>query len=144
MGANVSGFHLEDLSLGQSAEIVHQVTDQDLRAFAAVSGDDNPVHLDEAFAATTPFGGRVAHGMLGGAYISAVLGTRLPGPGAIYLSQTLKFRRPIRIGDEVTTRVTIEAIDLRRGFVTLRAACLVSGKVAVDGEAVVQVRRREG
>lgn len=136
------GFYLEDLSLGQAAEIVHVVTDADLHAFAAVSGDDNPVHLDEAFAATTAFGGRVAHGMLGGAYISAVLGTKLPGPGAIYLSQSLKFRRPIRIGDEVTTRVTIGAIDARRGFVTLHASCLVGGKVAVDGEAVVQVKRR--
>jgi 3-hydroxybutyryl-CoA dehydratase len=138
----VAGFYLEDLEVGQSAETVHVVADADLRAFAAVSGDDNPVHLDEAFAATTAFGGRVAHGMLGGAYVSAVLGTKLPGPGAIYLSQSLKFRRPIHIGDEVTTRVTITAVDARRGFVTLATECLVAGKVAVQGEAVVQAPRR--
>src|SRR4051812_17842474 len=101
------GFYFDELSLGQSAEKTHVVGEQDLVAFAAVSGDTNPVHLDETYAAGTPFGGRIAHGMLSAAYISAVLGTKLPGPGAIYLSQQMRFRRPVRIGDEVTARVTI-------------------------------------
>src|ERR1700683_987537 len=103
---HLEGRYLEDLAIGQSAERKRVATAADIEAFAVVTGDDNPVHLDEAYAAKTSFGGRIAHGMLSAGYISAVLGTQLPGPGAIYVSQTLNFRRPVRIGDEVTARVT--------------------------------------
>lgn len=140
----MNGMCLEDLSVGQSAEVRHTVTDEDIRAFAAVSGDNNPVHLDEAYAATTPFKTRIAHGMLSAGYISAVLGNRLPGPGAIYISQTMNFKRPVRIGDEVTTRATVSAIDAERARVTLSTVCEVSGKAVVEGEAVVMVSRRSG
>ena len=139
----MNGLRLEDLSLGQSAEISHVVTDADIRAFAAVSGDNNPVHLDEAYAAATPFKTRIAHGMLSAGYISAVLGTRLPGPGAIYISQTMNFKRPVRIGDEVITRATVSAIDSEKARVTLATVCEVAGKAVVEGEAVVMVPRRE-
>src|SRR2546423_453335 len=105
------GFYFDELALGQAAEATHVVGERDLEAFAALSGDTNPVHLDEAYAKTSSFGGRIAHGMLSAAYVSAVLGTKLPGPGAIYLSQSLRFRRPVRIGDEVTARVTVKALD---------------------------------
>ena len=138
----MSDLHLEDLSVGQSAEIAHTVTDGDIRAFAEVSGDNNPVHLDDAYAAATPFKTRIAHGMLSAAYISAVLGTRLPGPGAIYISQTMTFRRPVRIGDEVTTRVTVSSIDAERSRATLATVCEVAGKTVVEGEAVVMVPKR--
>lgn len=138
----MNGLCLEDLTVGQSAEMVHTVTDQDITAFAAVSGDNNPVHLDEAYAATTPFKTRIAHGMLSAGYISAVLGTRLPGPGAIYISQTMNFKRPVRIGDEVLTRATVSAIDAERARVTLATVCEVAGKPVVEGEAVVMVPRR--
>jgi 3-hydroxybutyryl-CoA dehydratase len=114
----------------------------DIEAFAEVSGDTNPVHLDEAYAQGTTFGGRIAHGMLSAAYISAVLGTKLPGPGAIYLSQTMRFRRPVRIGDTVTARATVKDLDETRGQVTLQTVCEVNGKAVVDGEAVVMVPRR--
>jgi 3-hydroxybutyryl-CoA dehydratase len=140
--AIVGGLRLEDLSIGQSAERVHAVTEADIVAFAAVSGDTNPLHLDEAYAAKTPFKGRIAHGMLGASYLSAVLGTELPGPGAVYLSQSLRFRRPIRIGDVVTARVRVAAIDATKARVTLETTCLVDDKAAVDGEAVVMVERR--
>ncbi len=140
----MNGLCLEDLSVGQSEEIAHTVTDQDIRAFAAVSGDNNPVHLDEAYAAATPFKSRIAHGMLSAGYISAVLGTRLPGPGAIYISQTMNFKRPVRIGDEVKTRATVSAIDAERARVTLATVCEVAGKAVVEGEAVVMVPRRNG
>lgn len=136
------GLFFEDLSVGQAAEITRTVAAADLETFAAVSGDTNPVHLDEAYAAGTSFGGRIAHGMLSAAYISAVLGTRLPGPGAIYLSQALRFRRPVRIGDAVRARATITALDERRGQATLETVCLVGGKAVVEGEAVVMVPRR--
>ncbi len=140
----MAGYFLEDLSVGQSAELVRVASNEAVNAFAAISGDTNPLHLDEAFARTTQFGTRVAHGMLSGSYISAVLGTHLPGPGGVYLSQTMAFKRPVHIGDEVTARVTITAIDLARAQVTLKTVCLVGGKPVVQGEAVVVVPRREG
>lgn len=136
------GLYFDELSLGQSAEVVRTVGARDLAAFAEVSGDTNPVHLDEAYAKATPFGGRIAHGMLSAAYISAVLGTKLPGPGAIYLSQTLRFRRPVRIGDEVTARATVKALDEKRGHVTLETVCLVGGKPVLEGEALVMAPKR--
>ena len=138
----VQGLFFEDLSLGQSAQMAKIVTAADIEAFAEVSGDINPVHLDEAYARTTPFQGRIAHGMLSGAYISAVIGTKLPGPGAIYLSQSLKFRRPVKIGDAVVTTVTVSALDERRGHVTFVTLCQVDGKTVVEGEAVIMTPRR--
>ena len=138
----MDGAYLEDLEIGQTAELRRTVTAPDIDAFAAVTGDNNPVHLDEAYAATTSFGGRIAHGMLSAGYISAVLGTQLPGPGAIYVSQTLNFRRPVRIGDEVTAQVKVASIDADRARVTFETACAVAGKTVVDGEAVVVVPRR--
>ncbi len=138
----MSGCYLEDLAVGQSAERRRTVTAADVDAFAAVTGDDNPVHLDQAYAAATQFGGRIAHGMLSAGYISAVLGTQLPGPGAIYVSQTLSFRRPVRIGDEVVAEVKVTAIDERRGRVTFATTANVAGKTVVEGEAVVIAPRR--
>lgn len=136
------GLYFDELSVGQSAQITRVVGAADIEAFAEVSGDTNPVHLDEAYAQTTTFGGRIAHGMLTAAYISAVLGTRLPGPGAIYLSQSLRFRRPVKIGDPVTATVTVKALDPAKGRATLATACQVGGKTVVDGEALVMVPRR--
>ena len=123
------------LEVGTTAERVRTITDADIHAFAALSGDDNPVHLDDDYAARSIFKGRVAHGMLAGALISALLGTELPGPGAVYLSQRLDFKRPIRPGDEVTVRVTVAAVEPPRAVLSTQV--LVRGKLAVDGEAVV-------
>ena len=140
----MAGFWLEDLGVGQSAERAHVVTEADITAFAEVSGDANPLHMDEAFAAATQFKGRIAHGMLSATYLSAVLGETLPGHGAVYLSQNLRFRRPVRIGDEVTARVTVTAVDLGKARVSLDTACLVAGKAVIEGEAVMMVPRRGG
>jgi 3-hydroxybutyryl-CoA dehydratase len=139
----LQGLYFDELSVGQSAEVSHVVGVADIEAFAAVSGDHNPVHMDEAFAKTTPFGGRIAHGMLSAAYISAVLGNDLPGPGAIYLSQSLRFRRPVKIGDPVIAKVTVKALDEAKGHVTFETVCLVTGKTVVDGEALIMVPRRD-
>lgn len=138
----MSGLFLEDLSVGQSAELTRTVEEKDVVAFADVSGDHNPVHLDEAFAATTPFKTRIAHGMLSGAYISALIAGKLPGPGAIYLSQNLVFKRPVKLGDEVTVKATITAIDEAKARVTLATVCTVNGKTVVDGEAVIMAPRK--
>ena len=139
----MQGLYFDELSVGQTAEVSHVVGAADIEAFAAVSGDYNPVHMDEAYAKTTPFGGRIAHGMLSAAYISAVLGNDLPGPGAIYLSQSLRFRRPVKIGDPVTARVTVKALDAGKGHATFETVCLVNGKTVVDGEALIMVPRRD-
>jgi 3-hydroxybutyryl-CoA dehydratase len=138
----VQGLYFDELSVGQTAESEHVVGAADIEAFAAVSGDVNPVHLDDAYAKGTPFGGRIAHGMLGAAYISAVIGNQLPGPGAIYLSQSLRFRRPVRIGDPVTAKVTIRALDAAKGHATIETRCLVNGKTVIDGEALIMVPKR--
>ena len=138
----MQGLFFEDLSVGQSAETTKVVTANDVEAFAAVSGDTNPVHLDEDYAQTTTFQTRIAHGMLSGAYISAVIGTKQPGPGSIYLSQSMRFHRPVKLGDAVVTRVTIQALDEARGHATLATVCQVNGKTVVDGEAVIMVPRK--
>ena len=131
---------LDALAVGQSAERRFSITDERVRAFAEVSEDRNPVHLDEAYAAGTMFKGRVAHGMLLGGFISAVLSGDLPGPGSIYLSQTLEFAHPVRIGDEVTVRVTV--IGAERSRVRLQTLCLVGDVVVCRGEASAAPPRR--
>jgi 3-hydroxybutyryl-CoA dehydratase len=98
--------------------------------------------VDEAFAAATPFKGRIAHGMLSGAYISALIAGELPGPGAIYISQVLNFKRPVRINDELVTIVTITALDDAKGRATLATICTVNDKAVVEGEAVIMVPRK--
>ncbi len=136
------GFYLEDLEIGMTGLYAKTVTDADIVMFAGISGDTNPVHLDALFAAQTTFGGRIAHGMLSASFISTVLGTRLPGPGCIYLSQSLKFRAPVKAGDTVTARVILKDIDPDTKRVTLDTVCSVGDTVVVDGEAVLIVNRR--
>ena len=138
----IGGYEFEELRVGMSATYAKTITEADIVLFAAVSGDNNAIHTNEEFAAATIFKGRIAHGMLSAAYISAVIGTRLPGPGAIYLSQSLRFRRPVKIGDPVTAIVTVKALDPAKGHATLETVCQVNGKTVVDGEAVIMVPRR--
>jgi 3-hydroxybutyryl-CoA dehydratase len=110
--------------------------------FAGISGDTNPMHLNEEYARETMFKGRIAHGMLSACFITTVLGTRLPGPGCIYLSQNLKFRSPVRIGETVTTTVTVVEMNEAKSRVVLSTICTVLGKPVIEGEAVVMVPRR--
>ena len=135
-------FYLDELSLEQTASRVFVIDDAAISAFADVSTDHNPVHVDEAFAAASPFKGRIAHGMLLGAYISATLASDLPGRGAIYVSQTLNFRRAVRPGDEATVTVTISDIDAKSGHVTLATIVKVRNKTMLDGTAVVIAPKR--
>lgn len=136
------GYYLEDLSVGMTATYAKTVTDADIVLFAGITGDSNPVHLDQEFAKQTMFEGRIAHGMLTASFISTVLGTKLPGPGCIYLSQNLKFKAPVRIGDTVRARVTVTEIDEERGRVTVETACRVGDRVVIEGEAKLKVARR--
>lgn len=119
------------LQVGQTAEYSKQVTEQDVLLFAVVSGDANPVHLDAAYAATTPFGERIAHGMLTGSLVSAALAMKLPGPGTIYVGQSLRFRRAVKLGDTLTVQLTVSEKRDDRKFVTLD--CKVTNQ---NGEAV--------
>lgn len=138
----IAGYFIEDLSVGMSASFSKTVTESDIVLFAAVSGDLNPVHINEDYAKTTLFKGRIAHGILGAAYISTVLGTRLPGPGAIYLSQNLKFIAPVRPGDTITARATIVDMIAAKRRVTMSTNCTVRGKTVMEGEALVMVPSR--
>lgn len=132
----------EDLSIGQTEELRKIIASCDVVGFAEVTGDRNPIHLSEHFAAKTPFGTRIAHGLYTASLISAVLGTRLPGPGAVYISQTLNFRAPVKIGDEVVVRVEVSELIPERRRARLTCTCLVAGEPVLDGEAWVKVPAR--
>ena len=136
------GHFFEDLSIGMEASIARTVTEKDIEDFARVSGDVNPVHLDEAHAAATPFKQRIAHGILTASYISAVFGTKLPGPGCIYVSQTLNFKAPVYIGHEVVTTVKITDLIPEKRRAIFHCVCKVGGKPVLEGEAVLMVPSR--
>ncbi len=136
------GYFLEDMEVGMTAVYAKTVTEADIVMFAGVSGDTNPVHLDAHFAEQTAFKGRIAHGMLSASFISTVFGTRLPGPGCIYLSQSLKFRAPVRAGDTVTARVTVKDVNPDKKRVAVDTVCTVGETVVIDGEALLLVSRR--
>jgi 3-hydroxybutyryl-CoA dehydratase len=136
------GYYFEDLSVGMEATYAKTITNDDVAAFAELSGDTNPVHLNDDFAAGTIFKQRIAHGFLTGALFSTILGTKLPGPGCIYLSQSLKFRAPVYIGNEVVARAKITGLDPEKGRATLACDCSVNGKTVLEGEAVMMVDRR--
>lgn len=131
--------YLDELQVGMTASTGKTITEADVLLYAAVSTDTNPVHIDAEAAAAGPFGQRIAHGMLTAGLISAVLGTKLPGPGTIYLDQTLRFRRPVKIGDTATATVEVTAIDVGKKQATLKTRCLVAGKSVIEGEATVLV-----
>lgn len=132
----------EDLFIGQRASLMRTVMEADLNAFAAVSGDVNPIHLDQAFSAQTRFGQRIAHGMFTASLISAVLGTRLPGPGAVYLSQSLQFLAPVRIGDVVEAHVEVVELVEKRRRARFFCDCTVDGRPVMEGEAWLAVPSR--
>ena len=129
----------EDLSVGMTESLRKTVNSDDVVGFAAVTGDRNPIHLSEHFAAKTPFGTRIAHGLYTASLISAVLGTRLPGPGAIYISQTLNFRAPVKIGETIEVMVTVAELVPVKFRARLTCACSVEGETVLDGEAWVKV-----
>ena len=134
--------YFEELSIGQSAEIIRVVTQDDIAAFAEVSGDRNAVHLDPEYAAKSSFKGVVAHGMLSASFISGVLGTKLPGEGTIYISQNLRFLAPVRPGDAVATRVTVTEMKetpRSRGEVICLTTSRVGDVMVIEGEATVLV-----
>jgi len=134
----LSNYTYAEISIGQKASYTRQVSEQDIQLFAAVSGDVNPVHLDEEFAATTQFKHRIAHGMLTGAFVSAAIALELPGPGTIYLGQSLRFRRPVLIGDRITVQLEVTEKQDKRQFVTLDCKVVnQDGDMVASGTAEV-------
>ena len=136
------GKYIDEINEGMTAVFSKTVTEADIVLFAGVSGDTNPVHLDEEYARPTMFKGRIAHGMLTAGFISAVFGTKLPGPGCIYMSQSLKFKAPVRAGDTVVARVTATTVDRDKARVTFATTCKVKDAVVLEGEAMLMVPRR--
>lgn len=134
--------YFEDLSVGMTETYAKEVKSSDVVGFAEITGDRNPIHLSEHFAARTPFKGRIAHGLYTAGLISAVIGTRLPGPGAIYVSQTLRFLAPVKIGDTVEAAVRVAELNEERRRARLSCQCRVGDTVVLEGEAVVKVPRR--
>ncbi|MCX7298125.1 MAG: MaoC family dehydratase [Hyphomicrobiales bacterium] len=135
--------YFEDLSVGMTERLAKTVSSSDVVGFAEVTGDRNPIHLSEHFAARTPFGTRIAHGLYTASLISAVLGTRLPGPGAIYISQTLNFRAPVKIDDTVDVIVSVAELIPEKFRARLACTCSVGDEVVLDGEAWVKVPSKE-
>jgi len=133
------GYAIDALKPGMSATYERTVTVADIDAFAAVSGDHNPVHLDDAYAKTTMFKGRIAHGMLGASFISTAIASKLPGPGSVYLAQSLSFKAPVRPGDKVETVITVAEVIAEKKRVVLKTQCRVGATVVIDGEATVLV-----
>ena len=140
----LNGYDFEDLGVGMTATFAKTITEADIVLFASVSGDNNAMHINEEFAQTTQFKGRIAHGMLSASVISAAIAGRLPGPGTIYLSQNLRFKAPVRPGDTVHAIVTIKELMPEKRRVSLTTICTVGGKVVIDGDALVMPTTRVG
>ena len=133
------GYFVEDLIIGQSESLIKKITEKDIKTFSILTGDTNPVHVNDDFAKKTIFKKRIAHGFLSASLVSTVIATKLPGPGSIYLSQNLKFLAPVFIDDEVVTKVTIKTIDLLKKRVLLITESFISEKKIITGEALVMV-----
>lgn len=140
--STLKSYCIEDLAVGMESSLSKTVSEADIVAFAQVSGDKNPVHLDADYAAKTMFKERIAHGMLSAAYISAVFGMQMPGPGAIYMSQTLQFKAPVKIGDTVVTTVKVTELVPEKKRAKFECVCAVDGKPVVVGEAMLMVPSR--
>ena len=136
------GHYFEDLAIGMEARYVRLVREEDVQTFAELTGDTNPIHFDQDYAAGTRFKGRIVHGSLTASYISTILGTLLPGPGAIYVSQSLNFRGPVRIGDEVVSVARVLELLPAKKRAILTCRCSVDGKTVLEGEALLLVPSR--
>lgn len=142
LAAELDGHYFEDLAVGMTDVYSRTVTESDIVLFCGISGDTNPLHLNHEYAGRTRFGGPIAHGMLSASLISCVLGTRLPGPGSIYVSQNCRFRAPVRAGDTVVARATVTELVPDRNRARLKTTCSVAGTLVVDGEALMLVPSR--
>lgn len=142
LSAGIEGFCIDELSVGMTAAFAKTITEADIVMFAGASGDMNPIHVNEAYARETRFKGRIAHGFLTGSLISACFAMKLPGPGCVYVSQSMRFRAPVRPGDTAEAHVTVEKIDMDRRLVTFATVVSVGDTVVIEGDAVLLVPAR--
>jgi len=140
--SKIHGYYLEDLSIGMFAETSMVVSAEKIETFAELTGDYNPIHMDAEYAATTPFGKRIAHGALSASLISAILGNDLPGPGAIFTELNMRFRKPAFIDDEIVARAEVVDIKEKYGHIKMKVTCSVNGKIIIRGTAGVMVNKR--
>lgn len=130
-------FSINEITVGMTVSYSQTITEDNIKAFAAISGDINPVHLDEEYAANSRFKKRIAHGLLSASFFSALFGTKLPGTGCVYVSQNLVFKRPVYIGDIVEAIVTVDSIDVKTKRVFFKTIAKVDSKIVIDGEAEI-------
>ena len=139
---DLNGFYFEDLKIGTTDEFSKTISEADIQTFADVSGDKNPVHLNPEYAKSTIFKGCIAHGILTASFVSTVIGTRMPGPGCIYVAQNLKFKAPVRAGDTVKAVCTVTELNEKRKFAEIKTQCFVGDTLVVDGNATIMVPAR--
>lgn len=130
---------LSEIKEGMSVSYSQTITDSDIKAFAGISGDHNPVHVDEVYASESRFKKRIAHGLMSAGFFSALFGTKLPGPGCVYVSQSLNFKRPVYINDTVTATVTVTSLNQSRRRVFFDTSCTVAGKSVITGSAEIYI-----
>jgi 3-hydroxybutyryl-CoA dehydratase len=134
---------LEDIKVGMEASYSQTITDADVKAYSGISGDKNPIHMDDIYASQSKFGKRIAHGMISSSFFSALFGTKLPGQGCVYVSQTLKFKKPVYLDETVTASVTVSLIDIERRRVFFKTVCKVNNKIVIEGEAELFVPKNK-
>lgn len=134
---NFNNVAIEDISIGMSAAYTHTISDADIKAYAGISGDNNPVHMSQPYAEKTRFGKRIAHGLYSAGFFSALFATKLPGPGSVYVSQNLKFKKPVYIDDTIIARIEVISINLEKRRVFFKTQCFVLGVIVIDGDAEI-------
>ena len=132
-------YKIEDLVIGMSASYSQTITDADVKSYAALSGDRNPIHMDDEYSEKSRYGKRIAHGMISSSFFSALFGTKLPGAGCVYISQSLKFRKPVYIGDTVTAVIEVTNVNIEGKRVAFNTYCTVSGRKVITGEAEIYI-----
>lgn len=138
-GLILGSIPIEDISVGMKANYSQTITDADVKSYAGLSGDHNPVHVSDEYASTSRFEKRIAHGLMSAGFFSALFGMRLPGPGCVYVSQNLNFKRPVYIGDTVLASIEVKSIDIARRRVMFDTVCTVLGKKVIDGQAEIYI-----
>ena len=139
MNNTKDSYQINEIEIGMSVSLTQTITDEDIRKFASLSGDNNPVHLDEDYAKSSRYKKRIAHGLLSASFFSALFGTRLPGKGCVYVSQNLNFKRPVYLGDTVTATVTVMNINVDKRRVFFETVCTVKNKKVIDGSAELYI-----
>jgi 3-hydroxybutyryl-CoA dehydratase len=136
---NFDGLSLDDIEIGMSAAYSHTVSDADVKSFAGISGDNNPVHMSDLYATNSKYGARIAHGLYLASFFSALFGTKLPGPGCVYVSQNLRFKLPVYIGDTVVAEIIVTSIDTVKRRIFFNTLCSVKGRTVIEGEAEIYI-----